>query len=82
MKEFIEPTLIKAGDPVVLLGGLAAAVDCRVIKEENYQRLKRAFDTLLILDVEIRKQRKVFDKLFKDAEDKEIDCEEFKDRFV
>ena len=34
-----KPLLIKAGDKKVLLNGTAPLVDCRVVAEENYQKL-------------------------------------------
>jgi len=45
MKE-IEPNLIKAGDSRVNLGipGVPPLVDCRVVSEELYQKMKKAFD--------------------------------------
>lgn len=45
-QEFIEPSLIKAGDSRVRLGmhSTPPKVDCRVIAEAGYQQLKRAFD--------------------------------------
>ena len=45
-KEFIEPILIKAGSNLVKLGltSQSPLVDCRVIAEDNYQLLKKAYD--------------------------------------
>jgi hypothetical protein len=42
----VEPILIKAGDTKVLLGHFKVPpkVDCRVISEELYQRLKSAYE--------------------------------------
>ena len=46
-KEFIEPNLIKAGANNLGLGfsNTPPKVDCRVIAEEGYQRLKKAYDS-------------------------------------
>lgn len=44
--KFIEPALIKAGDDRVKLGifNEYPKVDCRVLSEETYQELKKAYD--------------------------------------
>jgi hypothetical protein len=39
----IEPIPIKAGSKKVLLNGCPPKVDCRVISEENYAELMRAY---------------------------------------
>ena len=48
-KDFIEPKLVKAGSNLIKLGYLNASpkVDCRVISEDQYQMLKKAYDSLL-----------------------------------
>ena len=48
MKDFIEPILIKAGDDRVLLGQFKQPpkVDCRVISEDQYQKLVKESDSL------------------------------------
>jgi hypothetical protein len=39
-----EPIEMKAGDERVLVNGLPLPVDYRIVWEENYKELKRAFD--------------------------------------
>ena len=39
-----EPIEMKAGDERVLVNGLSLPVDYRIVWEENYKELKRAFD--------------------------------------
>ena len=43
---FIEPRLIKAGDDLLRLGKMRRVpiIDCRVLSEETYQELKKAYD--------------------------------------
>lgn len=40
----IEPIEMKGGDKRVLVNGLSLPVDYRIVCEENYKKLKRAFD--------------------------------------
>ena len=44
--KFIEPELIKAGSDKLRLGLMryAPKVDCRVLSEDTYQELKKAYD--------------------------------------
>ena len=39
-----EPIAMKAGDERVLVNGRTIPVDYRIITEENYQKLRKAFD--------------------------------------
>ena len=45
-KEFIEPILILAGDTSLKVYGKPLRCDCRIISEEGYQELKKAYDLL------------------------------------
>ena len=42
----IEPIVIKAGDPRVLLGGTAPNVDCRVVADQKYRAMKEENERL------------------------------------
>lgn len=46
--KFIEPELIEAGSPNLGLGVLHSSprVDCRVLSEDTYQELKKAYNTV------------------------------------
>lgn len=50
-----EPILMKAGDKRVLVNGFPLPVDYRIIWEENYQELKKAFDTQTISVIDAQK---------------------------
>ena len=45
-----EPELIKAGDERVLINGRTIPVDYRIVWEDNYQKLKKAFDLPIVID--------------------------------
>lgn len=45
-----EPIEMKAGDERVLVNGLPIPVDYRIIWEENYKELKRAFDLANVVE--------------------------------
>lgn len=54
-----EPIEMKAGDERVLVNGLPLPVDYRIVWEENYKELKRAFDL-----ANVSNRRELFDKFY------------------